>query len=61
MEYHVVHAFNIDEVCVRAKVPGNVTSAVVPSGAMPNQVWVAAYDASSTASRGGPRSGTALA
>ncbi|MEH1123070.1 hypothetical protein [Micromonospora sp. CPCC 206061] len=46
VEYHVVHAFNIDEVRVRAKVPGTVTSAVVPPASTPNQVWVIAYDAS---------------
>lgn len=51
VEYHVVHAFNIDEVRVRAKVPGTVTSAVVPPASMPNQVWVIAYDASWNSAR----------
>ncbi|GIF00429.1 fibronectin type III domain-containing protein [Paractinoplanes rishiriensis] len=50
VEYHVVHAFNIDEVRVRHKVPGNVTSAVVPPASTPNRVWVIAYDAAWNAS-----------
>jgi hypothetical protein len=53
VEYHVVHAFNVDEVRVRAIVPGNETSAVVSSPATaPNQIWVIAYDASWNATRG---------
>ncbi|GLH96772.1 hypothetical protein [Phytohabitans aurantiacus] len=51
VEYHVVHAFNFDEVRVRAKVPGTVTSAVVTPASIPNQVWVIAYDASWNSSR----------
>ncbi|MCW6004175.1 hypothetical protein K1W54_06215 [Micromonospora sp. CPCC 205371] len=51
VEYHVVHAFNIDEVRVRAKVPGAVTSAVVAPASIPNQVWVIAYDASWNSAR----------
>ncbi|MGN9911547.1 hypothetical protein ACTMTJ_28690 [Phytohabitans sp. LJ34] len=53
VEYHVVHSFNVDEVRVRAIVPGGVTSATVSSpGTMPNQVWVVAYDAAWNATRG---------
>jgi len=52
VEYHVVHAFNIDEVRVRAKVPGGVTTAAVSPGSLPNTVWVIAYDAAWNATRG---------
>jgi hypothetical protein len=51
VEYHVVHSFNFDEVRVRAKVPGTVTSAVVAPASIPNQVWVIAYDASWNSAR----------
>lgn len=51
VEYHVVHAFNIDEVRVRAIVPGNVTTAPISPASTPNTVWVIAYDASWNASR----------
>ena len=52
VEYHVVHAFFVDEQRVRVKVPGNVTSAVVPPASFPNQVWIVAYDASWNLTRG---------
>jgi hypothetical protein len=52
VEYHVVHSFNIDEVRVRAIVPGDVTTAAVAPASTPNQVWVIAYDAAWNASRG---------
>jgi hypothetical protein len=51
VEYHVVHAFNVDEVRVRAIVPGDVTTAAVSPSSIPNTVWVIAYDAAWNASR----------
>jgi hypothetical protein len=51
VEYHVVHAFNVDEIRVRAIVPGDVNTAVVTPASLPNQVWVVAYDAAWNASR----------
>lgn len=46
MEYHVIHSMNVDEVRVRAKVPGDVTTAVIPGGSFPNLVRIVAIDAS---------------
>lgn len=46
VEYHVIHVVNVDEARVRARVPGNVTTAVIPGGSLPNTVRVIAIDAS---------------
>jgi hypothetical protein len=51
VEYHVVHAFYVDEVRVRAKVPGTTNTAVVPMASFPNQVGIIAYDASWNSAR----------
>nr|MDT0660105.1 fibronectin type III domain-containing protein [Micromonospora sp. DSM 115978] len=52
VEYHVYHAFNIDEVRVEAKVPTN-TAIIRPFGGSYETVRVVAYDAAWN-SRGGP-------